>query len=80
MKKFMVCALLTGVFLIAACGSDDDGTLACQTCNYSDDTISTTTEYCDNGDGTASTTTEDVVDLVNLQGLSFAQFIQGLKN
>ena len=25
MKKFMVCALLTGAFLIAACGSDDDG-------------------------------------------------------
>ena len=24
MKKFMVCALLTGTFLIAACKSDDD--------------------------------------------------------
>ena len=73
-KKIMLMALFVGALSVTSCSDsndDQDSLDDCKTC--------TTSEYCDNGDGTVTVTSNGQEETVDLQGLTFAAFIETVK-
>ncbi len=83
MKKLMLALAVVSAISITACSSDDDNNSEsandCKTCNLEFLGESVTSEYCDNGDGTMTVTTSGTSETVDLDGATFAQFIQGVE-
>lgn len=81
MKNIKMAILAIGLLGFAACSSDDDGDVVdnCITCTFTVVVEDLVTEYCDNGDGTVTATTLGVEETVDLEGVSFDQFISAFE-
>lgn len=80
MKKLVLSAAILGLIFTTSCSKDDDGGgKVCETCNMSLMGTSITTEYCDNGDGTMDVTVNGETETVNLEGVSFNDYIDTMR-
>ena len=80
MKNIKIVLLSIGMISFIACSSDDDNLKKsnCYDCGPSI-TIPLPVEYCDNADGTIDVTTLGKTETIDLQGVSFADFMTGIK-
>ena len=81
MRKIKIVLLSIGMISLIACSSDDDDLTKnanCYDCGPSL-TIPLPVEYCDNADGTIDVTTLGKTETIDLQGVSFADFMTGIK-
>ena len=78
-KQIMLMVLFVGALSITSCSnSNDDESLMddCQTCTT---LLLLTSEHCDNGDGTVTVTSNGQEETVDLNGVTFAVYIEGVK-
>jgi hypothetical protein len=80
MRNIKIAFLGIAMISFFACSSDDDDlkSLNCYDCN-ANLTIPLPVEYCDNVDGTIDVTTLRITETVDLQGVSFEDFMATIK-
>lgn len=71
----ILCVICLSVLFVQCGGGDDEPTLSCEDCEL----LSVVTTYCDNGDGTVSVTLAGETTTLNLEGISFEDFIANLE-
>ena len=81
MRNIKIVLLSIGMISFMACSSDDDNlkNANCYDCAANLLTIPFPVGYCDNGDGTAEVTTLGMTETVDLQGVSFEDFMTTIK-
>lgn len=80
MKKLLFSAAIMGLLFTASCNKDDDGGgKNCETCKISMSGSTISTEYCDNGNGTMQMTVNGQTETVDLEGMSFDEYIKALR-
>jgi len=82
MKKIILTVAVICSALFVACSSDDNGddnSQVCETCTIEAEGITVETEYCDNEDGTVTATTQGQEQIIELNGISFEDFIEGIE-
>ena len=80
MKNIKIIIICLGMISFLACSSEDDieKSSSCYDCN-ANLVVPLPVQYCDNEDGTADVTTLGITETVDLQGVSFEDFIVGIK-
>ena len=81
MKNIKILLLSIGMISFMACSTDDDDNLKnanCYDC-AANLVVPLPVAYCDNGDGTADVTTLGISETVDLQGVSFEDFMTTVK-
>lgn len=80
-KLFLSLTLASAFFAFTSCSSDDDSSSSseCKVCDLELLGQATTTEYCNNGDGTVTVITMGTEQSVDLEGMSFSDFIAGIE-
>ena len=81
MRNIKIVLLSIGMISFIACSSNDDDLTKnanCYDC-AANLVIPLPVEYCDNGDGTADVTTLGISETVDLQGVSFEDFMTTIK-
>jgi len=78
-KKIMLMAVLFGALSITSCSDSNDDLESLDDCITCTTLLVLTSEYCDNGDGTVTVTSNGQEETVDLQGLTFAAFIETVK-
>ena len=76
MKKIICASVLSLALILTACSSDDDNSNGTVTCEI----LGTQISIVDNGDGTATVTTDEGSETVDLDGVDFETFADGLCN
>ena len=81
MRNIKIVLLSIGIISLMACSSNDDDLTKnanCYDC-AANLVVPLPVEYCDNGDGTADWTTLGITETVDLQGVSFEDFMTTVK-
>ena len=80
MRNIKIALLGIGMISFLACSTNDDElkNINCYDCN-ANLTIPLPVEYCDNSDGTIDVTTLGRTETVDLQGVSFEDFMNTIK-
>ena len=80
MRNIKIALLSIAMISFIACSSNDDDlkNANCYDC-AANLLIPLPVEYCDNGDGTADVTTLGITETVDLQGVSFEDFMSTIK-
>ena len=82
MRNIKILLLSIGMISFMACSSDDDNlkNANCYDCAASLTPLLPPIAYCDNADGTVDVTTlGGISETVDLQGVSFEDFMTGIK-
>jgi len=82
MRNIKIVLLSIGMISFIACSSNDDDLTKnanCYDCAANLLTIPFPVDYCDNSDGTVDVTTLGMTETVDLQGVSFEDFMTTIK-
>ena len=82
MRNIKIVLLSIGMISLIACSSDDDDLTKnanCYDCAANIVALVPAIDYCDNADGTVDVTSLGITKTVDLQGVSFEEFIAGVK-
>ena len=78
-KQIMLIALFIGALSITSCSDSNDDQDSLDNCSTCTTLLLLTTEHCDNGDGTVTVTSNGQEETVDLNGVTFAVYIEGVK-
>ncbi len=81
MRNIKIALLSIAMISFIACSSDDDElkNANCYDCAANIVALVPAIDYCDNADGTVDVTSLGITKTVDLQGVSFEEFMAGVK-